>query len=158
MSRLCQNQPRSICKIRKFEGGTPRPPSWRTYARSQLARGYSVPRISTPSFKTLDPPLLTALVSSTATSRMDPFLPKANMGEHSKATDTIVVTPGIPALKPLHGGPDPDWKICGLGLSKPLSSLSRGLEGKVVLLQAADVVQTKRLIPDLSACSGGSRI
>ena len=36
------------------------------------------------------------------------------------------------------------------GFSKPLSSLSSSIEGQVVLLQAADVLRTRRLIPNLA--------
>ena len=96
----------------------------------------------------------TALTSSTPTSRMDPFLPKANLGEHSKATDTIVVTPGIPALKCSMVDLILSRKYVDLGelppakgFSKLLSSLSSGLEGQVVLLQAADLVLGHSVLP-----------
>jgi len=75
----------------------------------------------------------------------------------SKASDTVVVAPGILALKQslvdliladkyIDLGELPPAK----GFSKPLAPLSSGLGGQVVLLQAADLAQAKRLVPDLA--------
>lgn len=36
------------------------------------------------------------------------------------------------------------------GFSKPLSSLTQGMEGQIVLLQASDLAQSKKLIPDIA--------
>ena len=73
----------------------------------------------------------------------------------SKASDTIVVVPGIPALKRaivdliradryVDLGELPPAK----GFSKPLTSLHHCLEGQVVLIQAADLLHSKKVIPD----------
>lgn len=36
------------------------------------------------------------------------------------------------------------------GFSKPLSSMVSSMEGKVILMQASDLIQTKKVIPNLS--------
>lgn len=80
-----------------------------------------------------------------------------DQGESSKASDPIVVAPGIPALKrslveQILGGKYVDLGELppAKGFNKPTSSLTAGLDGQVVLLQAADLVKTKKLIPDLA--------
>lgn len=85
------------------------------------------------------------------------YQPSPAGGESSKASDTIVVATGVPALKRsmielivsgryVDLGELPPAK----GFTKPLSAISSALEGQVVLLQAADYMQCKRLIPDLA--------
>ncbi len=88
------------------------------------------------------------------------FPPIRNEGESSKASDAIVVAPGLPPLKRslvdniLAGkfvelGELPPAK----GLSKPLSAMASGLEGQIVLLHAAELAQAKKIIPDLAIWS-----
>ena len=75
----------------------------------------------------------------------------------SKASDTVVVAPRIPALKQFLVDLILADKYIDLGelppakdFSKPLSFLFSGLGGQVVLLQAADLAQAKGLVPDSS--------
>ena len=75
----------------------------------------------------------------------------------SKPPETVIVAPGAPALKRsmvqlmLSGayvdfGELPPAK----GFSKPLSALTQGMDGQIVLLQATDLAQSKKLIPDVA--------
>ena len=115
----------------------------------------SFPPGSTLSSSSTTPILATGLPSIVGITNL--LQPSLGGGESSKMSDNIVVTPGIPALKRsmveliLSGkyvdlGELPPAK----GFSKPLTSPSSSLEGQVVLLQAADVLRTRRLIPDLA--------
>lgn len=84
----------------------------------------------------------------------NPSTPQATLSQLSGSTGTVVVAPGIPAIK--------KWLVDSIlagecidlaelppakGRSK---SLTGSLEGQVVLLHATDYFQAKRLIPDLS--------
>ncbi len=77
-----------------------------------------------------------------------------------KASDTVVAAPGIPALKRalvdlvlaekyVDFGEFPPAK----GLGKAPSALSGDLEDKIVLIQAADYLQTKSQIKDFATWS-----
>ena len=78
-------------------------------------------------------------------------------GSTPKASDTIVVAPGVPVLKRslvelITGG-----KFVDLGelppakvFGKTPSTLTSDMEGKIVLMQAAEYVQSKKHIPDLA--------
>ncbi len=83
--------------------------------------------------------------------------PVPSLASSSKAMDTMVVAPGVPALKRslvdliLAGkytdlGELPPAK----GFGKAPAALSSDVEGKFVLLQAADYVHSKKHIPDLA--------
>lgn len=74
-----------------------------------------------------------------------------------KATDTVVVAPGVPALKRslvelissdryIDLGELPPAK----GHSKPTAGLANSLDGRVILMQAADLFSTKGAIPDVA--------
>ena len=75
----------------------------------------------------------------------------------SKPPERVIVAPGAPALKRsmvqlmLFGayvdfGELPPAK----GFSKPLPALTQGMDGQIVLLQATDLAQSKKLIPDVA--------
>ena len=75
----------------------------------------------------------------------------------SKAMDTIVVAPGVPALKRSLVDLILAGKFTDLGelppargFGKTPAALSSDVEGKIVLLQAADYVHSKKHIPDLA--------
>ena len=78
--------------------------------------------------------------------------------ESSKASDVIIVAPGIPPLKRSLVDQILAGKFIDLGdlppaksFSKPLSALASGLDGNVVLLHATELAQSKKLIPDLAS-------
>ena len=97
------------------------------------------------------------IVSAGVFALTDHAVPLSAPSSSAKASDTIVVAPGVPALKRslveliLAGifvdlGEFPPAK----GFGKSPSALSSDLEGEIVLLQAADYVQSKKHIPDLA--------
>ena len=78
-------------------------------------------------------------------------------GLSNRPPDTVIISPGAPALKRsmvqlmcsgayIELGELPPAK----GFSKPLSSLTQGMDGQVVLLQATDLAQSRKLIPDIA--------
>lgn len=100
----------------------------------------SLPSTSGLSFAVANP-LMASIPSTSATS--------------SKAQDVVVVAPGTPGLKRsmvelILSGAYIDLVELppAKGSSKPLSALNQGMEGHIVLPQAADLAQSKKLIPD----------
>ena len=79
-------------------------------------------------------------------------LPGTSCG--SGATGTVVVAPGIPAIKKWLAESILAGECIDLAELPPAKgrgkNLSGSLEGQVVLLHAADYLQTKWLIPDLA--------
>ena len=78
-------------------------------------------------------------------------------GSSPKASDTIVVAPGVPALKRSLVELITERKFVDLGelppakgFGKTPSTLTSDMEGKIVLMQAAEYVQSKKHIPDLA--------
>ena len=122
----------------------------------------SFPMISSsPSFPPLmsqTVPLPAASITTTLSSgRPTTITTLAGVGSSPKTADTIVVAPGVPALKRSLVEQILDGKFVDLaelppakGFSKPPTALSSDVEGKIVLLQAADYVHSKKHIPDLA--------
>ena len=84
-----------------------------------------------------------------------PTLAGASSG--SKAADTVVAAPGVPALKRSLLEQIWEGKCVDLGelppakgFGKTPAALSSDVEGRIVLLQAADYVYSKKHIPDLA--------
>ena len=105
------------------------------------------------------PALPMTLPSTSAGSSLlaDQFASASAPGSSPKASDTIVVAPGVPALKHslvelITGGKFVDLGELppAKGFGKTSSTLTSDMEGKIVLMQAAEYVQSKKHIPDLA--------
>ena len=93
----------------------------------------------------------------TSTTPIMSILAGTAAGPSNRPPDTVTISPGAPALKRsmvqlmcsgayIKLGELPPAK----GFSKPLSSLTQGMDGQVVLLQATDLAQSRKLIPDIA--------
>ena len=94
---------------------------------------------------------ITSVENTIGGSKSD--LPGTSCG--SGATGTVVVAPGIPAIKKWLAESILAGECIDLAELPPAKgrgkNLSGPLEGQVVLLHAADYFQAKRLIPDLAS-------
>ena len=117
---------------------------------SMSTGGSTIPAWSSTTAATLTSVFSGGSLSASGTSSL-------GAGGNPKASDTIVVAPGVPALKRSLVEVILAGKFVDLGELPPAkgfgrtqAALSSDMEGKIVLLQAADYVQSKKQIPDLA--------
>ena len=102
--------------------------------------------------------VLTPTLTTIATC--PPLLSTLLGGESSKTStstsDSVVVALGIPALRHTVVNAILAGKFVDLGelppaegFSKSLAALASGLEGKVVLIQASDLIKSRKVLPNL---------
>ena len=119
----------------------------------------SLPVFSLPTSHTLASATTTSAATMTFSGGTLPAIISSLAGgsSSSKATDPIVVAPGVPALKRSLVEQIQEGKFVDLGELPPAkgfgkmpASLSGDMDGQIVLLQAADYLKSKKHIPDLS--------
>ena len=129
----------------------------RSFSSTSSAISQPLATGSIPSALITTPASLASLLSGgIQPAAITPSLAGAAAGSY-KATDTIVVAPGVPALKRSLVDLILAGKFADLGELPPARSygktpaaLTSDVEGKIVLLQAADYVRSQKHISDLS--------
>ena len=116
------------------------------------AGGSSVSPLTTTAPSSMSLPI----VSTGVVQLTDQATPCLGASSSPKASDTIVMAPGVPALRRSMVELIKAGKFVDLGelppakgFGKTTSALSSDTEGRIVLLQAAEYIQSKKHIPDL---------